>query len=155
VDVESPTSDGTSSRLALIIALGLAALSALSALTFARGVLTGAAIAGVIILGTLRTPLSWAQRTRVILACLGPAMAMAMITFLVSAGNHRALGGHGAEMVAFALSYWAAAALQRLLEPGPWELQPVIALGLLKLALIVWAMRTARARELVVRYNLH
>lgn len=127
--------------------LVLALLSALSALTFARGVLTGAAIAGVVILGTRDAPISRAQRTQVILSCLGPAIAVAVTIFFVSAGNHRALGGHGAEMVPFALSYWAAAPLQRLLELGPWELQSVIALGLIKLALVVWVVRQATEKK--------
>ncbi len=127
--------------------LVLATLSALSALTFARGVLTGAAIAGAIFLSARQTSLSAAQRARVMLACLGPAVAVAMTIFLISAGNHRALGGHGAEMTGFALSYWAAAPLHRLLELGPWDLQPVMALGLLKLALIVGVMRQANQTQ--------
>ena len=134
----------------------LGVLSALSALTFARGVLTGAALAGVVLFGTMSRSWSWRLRGRVIVACLVPAVAVVVAILVVSPGNHQAMGGHGGDMAVFAFSYWAAAPLQRLLELGEWSLQPVIALGVLKLGLVVWAFRrvAGRQRDLLLLFLL-
>jgi len=134
----------------------LGVLSALSALTFARGVLTGAALAGVVLVGAVSQSLSWRLRVRVIVACLVPALAVVGAILVVSPGNHQTMGGHGRDMAAFAFSYWAAAPLQRLLELGEWAIQPVIALGVLKAGLVVWAFRrvAGRQRDLLLLFLL-
>ncbi len=134
----------------------LGVLSALSALTFARGVLTGAALAGVVLFGAVSQSMSWRVRLRVIAACLLPALTVVVAILVVSPGNHQAMGGHGREMAAFAFSYWAAAPLQRLLELGVWAVQPVIALGVMKLGLVVWAFRRVggKRRDLLLLFLL-
>jgi hypothetical protein len=134
----------------------LGVLSALSALTFARGVLTGAALAGVVLFGTMSQSLSWRWRGRIIAACLVPALAVVVAILVMSSGNHQAMGGHAREMAAFAFAYWAAAPLQRLLELGEWAVQPVIALGFLKLGLVVWAFRRfgGKQRDLLLLFLL-
>ncbi|PAW65469.1 MAG: hypothetical protein B9S34_10890 [Opitutia bacterium Tous-C1TDCM] len=122
----------------------LALLAAGSALTFARGVLTGGALAAVALLPLgLRTP-AWPARLRVAAACLLPAVAVAVAIMLVSPGNHRALGDHGRAIAEFAFTYWTAVPLYRLLDSVTWHWPLLFALGALKAGLLVAGWRAAR-----------
>ncbi len=132
--------------------LVLALLSAASALAFARGVLTGAALAALCLLPAGHAVRGW-PRWRTAAACLLPAVGVAAVIYFYSPGNHRAaLGAHWREAVAFGASYWGATPLHRLLELGEWDPNSVLFLGAVKLVLIGWVLRhaTATQRHLLV-----
>ena len=129
---------------------GLALLSAASALAFARGVLTGGALAAIVLLPLGAAPRAWPARLRVAAACLLPAAAVALTIFLVSPGNHRSLGEHWREMAQFGVCYWAATPLHRLLASVTWHWPIVLALGALKLALVISVFRHATRSQRVL-----
>ncbi len=121
----------------------LALLAAGSALTFARGVLTGGALAAVALLPLGRSVAPWPVRLRLASACLLPAVAVAVAIMLVSPGNHRALGAHGRAIAEFAFTYWTAVPLYRLLDSVTWHWPLLFALGALKAGLLVAGWRAA------------
>ncbi len=133
--------DGRAARGTSLLVLAL--LSAASALAFARGVLTGAALAAVSLLPWGAARLPGRHRWLPAAACLLPALAVALTIYLTSPGNHRALGGHALDAVRFGLAYWAATPLHRLLDLGAWNPDTAILLGCVKLPLLLWALRRA------------
>lgn len=135
------TAPGTASRgpkLALLFLLSLA-----SALAFARGVLTGSALAALCLLPFATQIPTGGARGKIAAACFAPALAVAATIYFFSPGNHHALGGHAREIVAFGLSYWAATPLQWLFQANGWDPNTVILLGGIKVALLAWVLRGA------------
>ena len=129
-----PRVGGGNARLNLVLALCAAA----SALTFVRGVLTGIVLACGALLAA-GTGASRPTRMRTASCCIAPSLAVVVWIFLTAPGNHRELGGEGLWLKAaeFALWFWAAVPLHRVLEVGAWDLQNTLVLGTLKLVLVV------------------
>lgn len=131
----------------------LAACAAGSALSFSRGVLTGAVLA----LGALwpsarlRLALDRAALRRAAL-CLAPAVAVAALIAVFATGNHRQLGGHLGQAAQYAAWYLALNPLHRLLAVDSWGPLTTSGLGALKLALVAWGLirSTPRQRHLLV-----
>ncbi|MBM3853655.1 MAG: hypothetical protein FJ399_10930, partial [Verrucomicrobia bacterium] len=125
------------------LAASLAVLSAASALSFSRGVLTGAALAVACLLPLFQPAAAWRNRWRLALACLLPAVAVAVTILMLSPGNARSLGESWYAAVQFGFCYWAATPLHRLLDSATWHWPIVIALAGVKAALVVLVFRRA------------
>jgi hypothetical protein len=125
----------------------LAVLSAASALAFARGVLTGLSVAAVALVPWLGAVRPWRERGRDALAGALPALAVTASILLLAAGNHRSLGGHLGDAAAFAVCHWSAAPLHRLLGAVTWHWPLILALGAVKVAVVILALRGATAPQ--------
>jgi hypothetical protein len=141
------------------LAASLAVLSAASALSFARGVLTGAALALVCLLPLFRPATTWRHRWRLALACLLPAVAVAVAILVLSPGNARSLGASWRDAVQFGFCYWAATPLHRLLDSATWHWPIVIFLAAVKVTLVALVFRRTTPSQrlllaLVLAYDL-
>lgn len=123
-------------------------LIAASACSFSRGVLTGPVLALAVLWPLVAGPsaAAWRRHLPVALLCLLPAVAVALVIMLSSSGNHRDMTGHWTGAVEFGLGFF-------LLNPGyliigSTELGParMVLLAAAKLALAVWALRSATGR---------
>ena len=121
----------------------LAAFSAASALAFSRGVLTGLALAAATLVPWPATGRPWRERWGDAFASAAPALAVGATIFFAASGNHRALGGHLGDAAAFALCHWSVAPLHRLLGAVTWHWPLILALGAVKLTIILGVLRTA------------
>lgn len=138
----TPAPDGSTTRRIL-----LALLSAASALAFSRGVLTGLALAVIALLPWHSTARPWRERWLDALACAIPALAVTATIVVFAAGNHRSLGGHLGDVAAFALCHWSVTPLHRLLGAVTWHWPFILALGALKLTVIIMVLRSATAPQ--------
>jgi hypothetical protein len=136
-------------------------LSAASACSFSRGVLTGPVLTlGFIVPGLLAG--NWRAAARswtAVLPALVPAVAVALAIIVFSPGNHQQMGGHWGEAVAFGAGYL-------LLNPGhlifgETSLQPavLVLLGAAKVGIVAGALFVARGRTrhlllLLLAYDL-
>jgi hypothetical protein len=132
--------------------LPLFLLAAASACSFSRGVLTGGVLAlGILLPAALAR--EWGglfRRLPAALLYMVPAVAVAAIITLNSSGNHQQLSGHWGSILEFGASYF-------LLNPGHALLgdiavhpAPLLLLAVIKIAVIVTALRLARGRVLHV-----
>ena len=136
-----PGAAGSGWRGNLVLALCAAA----SALTFVRGVLTGLVLAcGALLPG--ETSADWRARRRTALWCVGPAAAAVIWIFLTAPGNHQELGRSGVlgRAVEYAVWFWAAVPLHRLLEVRGWHEHATLLLGTGKFVLVVGALLGSR-----------
>ncbi|MDB6114092.1 MAG: hypothetical protein JWQ62_1037, partial [Lacunisphaera sp.] len=140
--------DAAASRWHWRIHVPLMLLVAASAGSFSRGVLTGAVVALGLLLPALRRR-DWREAARRLpgaVACLLPAVAVAVVIKLNASGNHQQLTGHGGAMLVFGASYFLLNPVTDLLHFT--SLHPVL-LGLVaagKIAVIAAALRLARGR---------
>jgi hypothetical protein len=130
-----------------LFSLALALLSAASALAFARGVLTGGALAVICLLPFGPAVHPWSARLRAAAACLLPAIAVAVTIILWSPGNHHSLGAAWKNAAQFGFCYWAGTPFHRLLGCELWHWPIVCALGVIKLTLVIAVLRGATARQ--------
>lgn len=139
---------------------GLMVLAAGSALSFSRGVLTGAVLG----LGALLAPAAgetpgWWRRGRAAALCLVPALATAGVILLFATGNHRHLGGHVGDAANYGLWYFALNPFHRLLAVDSWGPHTLTLLGVGKLALLTGVLARTRGRPrhlllLLLAYDL-
>lgn len=132
-------SHATSRRL-----VALVLCSAGSALSFSRGVLTGAVLALAQLWPEARLRLdlrgsAWARAA----LCLAPAVAAGALIAIFATGNHRSLSHHLAEASTYALWYFSLNPLHRLVAVDSWGPVTTTLLGAAKLALLVWGWRKA------------
>ena len=118
---------------------------AASALSFSRGVLTGAVLA----LGCVWPGLGvrGGRAARMALAYLAPSIAVAALIGALAGGNHHHMGGHLGEAAVFGLWYYLLNPADRILGLGPPGWQAVAGLGALKLALVAWALARGTGRQ--------
>jgi len=120
---------------------------AASALTFSRGVLTGALLAGACLCAERGAPRPGLPRRMVwALAYLSPAIAVAVLIALMATGNHQHMAGHGADAAVFGLWYYCLNPAYLVLSVGSWGWRTVSLLGLFKVALVAWALLRSRGR---------
>lgn len=136
----------------------LAALIAASALSFSRGVLTGAALAAVSFVRVAPGP--WLGRSRLLtgVVCLLPCAVVAGCIYVFAGGNHHRIGAAGqlSLITQFSFYYLGMNPLYRLLEWDSWGPYTAVLLGTLKLALILWSLRRSegRVRRLLLLFVL-
>jgi hypothetical protein len=120
---------------------------AASALSFSRGVLTGALLAGACPWAEEGAPRRRPPR-RVLwaLAYLSPAMVVAALIALMATGNHQHMAGHGADAAVFGLWYYCLNPAYLVFSVGSWGWRTVSLLGLCKVALVAWAILRSRGR---------
>lgn len=121
--------------------------SAGSALAFSRGVLTGMVLMVASLLGRgegKKRPLL--QRCGWALAYAAPALAAAFLIAHLAAGNHQHMRGHWLEAVVFGTFYYTVNPVRLLFLVESWGWHTVVALGLLKVALVIWALVSSRGR---------
>ena len=126
------------------------ACSLASALCFSRGVVTGPALALVLLLTGARTE-SWAIRTAKMSLVLLPSLAVGIVIASASSGNHQHLRDALHPATNFALHYFGESPLRTLFSETPVGDGPALALALVHLALagIAWKLATPRLRPLV------
>ncbi len=135
----------------------LTVLVAASALSFSRGILTGAALAVVSLVPVAAGP--WQGRARWLTAgiCLLPGVVVAGLIFALATGNHQQLASGSAQfgrMIQFGLYYFSLNPLHHLLEMSAWGPATAICLGLLKLLLVGWCLlhSSGRTRHLLLLF---
>ncbi len=122
--------------------------SAASALSFSRGVLTGALLALVQLWPQARLRLD--LRGRALgraAACLLPAAATAGVIAVFASGNHRSLEGHLPEAATYAAWYFALNPLHRLAAVDSYGPLTTGLVGAVKLGLLAWGLRRAGAEQ--------
>ncbi len=135
---------GLAWRTAVVLAL----LSAASALSFSRGVLTGAVLALALVLPALRAGSlfpTW-RRTGQAALCLLPAVIVALVIKSHSAGNHQSLAGQWGDVLEFGASYFLFNPGHALL--GGSSLHPIVLvlLAAAKIGLLLGGLMISRDR---------
>jgi hypothetical protein len=135
-----------------------------AALCFSRGVLVGMVLAlacawpapdgrvragrpgaGAGAASPVGLPWRWPLTTA--LCALAPAVLTAMLIATFANGNHHDLHGRALEAATYGLWYFCLNPGFRLLGIDSWGWHTVVALGLLKLALIVWTLSISRGGQ--------
>ncbi len=121
------------------------AWAAASALSFSRGVLTGALLA----LGcAARSPDGSAgdrgRRMAQAAAYVAPAALVAAVIAGMAEGNHRHMAGHAGEAAIFGLWYYCLNPFHGLLSVESFGWHTVAVLGLAKAALVAWCILRSR-----------
>ena len=120
---------------------------AASALSFSRGVLTGALLAAASLWGGEGAPRrSFFGRAAWALAYLSPALIVGVLITRMATGNHQHMAGHGAEAAVFGLWYYCLNPAYLVLSVDSWGWRTVALLGLCKAALVAWAVLRSRGR---------
>lgn len=117
-------------------------LSACSALSFSRGVLTGALLA-LACFWLTEHPMPSCRRGLQAVLFLLPAIIAAAFIMAFASGNHQHLKGHLLDSADFALWYFCLNPIYRLIEMDSWGIRTLALLGTLKVILIVWGLRSA------------
>jgi hypothetical protein len=118
---------------------------AASALSFSRGVLTGALLALACAWRGEGAPRRSATgRAAWAVAYLSPAIVVAALIAVMASGNHRHMAGHGPEAAAFGLWYYCLNPAYLVFSVGSWGWRTVAVLGLCKGALVAWAILRSR-----------
>jgi hypothetical protein len=132
----------------------LVVFSAGSALSFSRGVLTGAVLALDCFwpVAVDKGVAAWRSRGLAATLVLLPAVITASLIVLFANGNHQHLGGHLGSAGLYGLWYFCLNPLYLLLEVDSWGPRTVLLGGLAKVALLAWGLRRAsdRSRRLLV-----
>ncbi len=124
------------------------AWGAASALSFSRGVLTGAMLALACLWhrgGGPRQSLS--RRAALALAYLSPAVLVGVLITVMASGNHQHMKGHGGEAAVFALWYYCLNPSYLVFAVESWGWRTVSILGLCKVALVSWAILRSRGDQ--------
>jgi hypothetical protein len=120
---------------------------AASALSFSRGVLTGALLAVASFWAGEGAPLrSLPRRVLWALAYLSPAIIVAVLIASMASGNHQHMAGHGVEAAVYGLWYYCLNPAYLVLSVGSWGWRTVALLGAGKGALVAWAVLRSRGR---------
>lgn len=124
-----------------------------SALSFSRGVLTGAVLAAGV-LWPADGRLDWrGLRPRLLAAaaCLAPAVGVALLIAKYSSGNHQHLGGHLGSVTQYGAYYFALNPLHSLLSVDSFGPYTALILGTAKIALLVhgWRRSEGALRQLL------
>lgn len=132
-------SPATTRRLAALVLC-----SAGSALSFSRGVLTGAVLALAHLWPAARLRLDLRGRTvaRAALS-LAPAVAAAALIAIFATGNHRSLSGHLGDIATYGAWYFGLNPLHRLAAFDSMGPHTTALLAAAKVALIAWGLRRA------------
>lgn len=133
--------------------LPLTLCAAASALSFSRGVLAGPVLALGIALPMLdrRDTPALLARWRELLACLVPAVIVAIVIKAGAQGNHQTLSGHWGDVLWFGASYFLFNPGYLLADAGSPTAAWLLSLGALKLGLLAWALCSTAGR---MRYLL-
>lgn len=123
-------------------------------MAFSRGVLTGLVIALVLLTPWAQPGRPWRERWRDAIAGAAPAIGVAALIFVFAAGNHRALGGQLGSATAFALCHWCVAPLYRLLGAVTWHWPLILALGSVKITVVLLTLRAAGTSQRRLLYLL-
>jgi hypothetical protein len=135
---------------------GEASYSFASALSFSRGVLTGALLAfDALIFQTDRLALRFARA----IAWIFPAVLTAVLIAVFANGNQSHMSGHAADICHYALCFLFLNPFRASLGYGSTDWTSVLGFGLLKLALVGWALFRARGTQrnlliLLIVYDL-
>jgi hypothetical protein len=121
------------------------AWGAASALSFSRGVLTGALLALGCAWPGFRA--GFLKRAAHAAAYLLPAIAVGFLITVLAAGNHQHMKGHEAEAGVFALWYYCLNPAHYVLSVESWGPRTVTILGLCKFALAGWAILQSRGSQ--------
>jgi hypothetical protein len=124
------------------------ALAAASALSFSRGVLTGALLAGAS-LATSKLEPALSPRRRLALAAsyLLPAALVGFVIFAaVPSSNLGHMDGHWGNAALFGAWYYLINPAHYLLRIGSFAPKTVIAMGVLKVALTAWSIARTEGR---------
>lgn len=124
----------------------LLSLSACSAFSMVRGVVTGPAMAAMLLWTALLSSRIDASRCIRMAAALIPAVLTALIILTQSRGNHQALGTNWEEMLRFGWFYFALNPLHRLFDFAGVGWRTALLLGTAKISLVGWALCRARPR---------
>ncbi|HZZ18405.1 MAG TPA: hypothetical protein VFE25_03500 [Opitutaceae bacterium] len=124
--------------------------AAASALSFSRGVLTGAVLGVTAFLGDGEAPLP----RRVTRSCvfLVPAIVVASLIFLLAKGNQHSMNGHFGHAATFAAWYFCVNPMHSLLLVESWGWRTTVLLGAVKVFVYVSGLIRSRghARRLFV-----
>ena len=124
---------------------------AASAVSFARGVLTGPVVAVGLLLDPGSRGRPWTlNRARAVAAVLLPSAVGAALIAVFASGNHQHMKGHGAEAFTFGLWYYCANPMHALLSVESYGWHTVAVLGAIKLALVVAALARTPGRTRVL-----
>jgi hypothetical protein len=116
-------------------------LSAGSALSFSRGVLTGAVLAlGSFLPSADAGPSRLGRRALGAAVFLLPAMVVALIIVVFASGNHQKLSGHLADAALYGLWYFCLNPLHRLVAIDSWGPVTTTLAGVIKVALMAWVL---------------
>jgi hypothetical protein len=127
-------------------------LTAASACSFSRGVLTGGVVALALLwplLARSKLAVTWPQIWPALL-CAAPAAAAVLAIGVFAHGNHEHLAGHGGDMLAYGLYFFLLNPFQALLDINPWGPAAVLWIGGLKCALIFWVLRRTSGRKRIL-----
>jgi hypothetical protein len=123
--------------------------AAASALSFSRGTLTGFLVA----LGCFwpGVKASLPKRAAIAGACLMPTLVLAaLIVFLLPSGSRPHMAGHVGDAAAFGAWFYCLNPADRLLRIESFGPRTTILLGLLKFAVVGWAIARSRGRPRVL-----
>jgi hypothetical protein len=116
--------------------------AAASALSFSRGVLTGALLAGAsLVAGETERPTGARRRAAQAAAFLLPAVLVGVIIAVMApSGNLGHMEGHWGDAALFGAWYYLANPAHYLLRIGSFAVQTVMFMGVLKVALVAWSV---------------
>lgn len=139
--------------------LPLALLTAASALCFSRGVLTGATLCLATLLAGFIAGTPWRRQILPAVACMLPAVIVALIILTHSSGNHRNLSGHVGSIIEYAAGLFLLNPAYLLFKVDSWAPGTLLLLAAGKLAVVFWGFRVASGRTrflllLLLAYDL-
>jgi len=145
-------SKGTAWRAVAVVVF----LSTCSALSFSRGVLTGALLALVCFWPTEHSMPFFRRSLQAALFVL-PAIAAAALIMVFASGNHQHLKGHLLDATDFALWYFCLNPFYRLVEMDSWGIRTLVLFGILKVVVLAWGLLCSdrRQRRLLVLLLLY
>ncbi len=117
----------------------LVGMSACSALSFSRGILTGCifALSG---LWPSALKITFTQRACRTLLFVLPGIIVAALILGLATGNHQHLGGHILDAADYGLWLYCMNPLYRLLEVDSWGLRTFATMAVLKILVVGWAL---------------
>ncbi|MFT3867599.1 MAG: hypothetical protein QM715_03770 [Nibricoccus sp.] len=126
--------------------LMLVVFSTASALSFSRGILTGAIFA-LACLWPAPHGLSFAQRLLQAALYTLPGFIVAVLIMSLATGNHQNFNGHLLDAADYALWVFCMNPLYRLVEMDSWGLHTIAILGISKVLLVGWGLLRCDRRQ--------